>query len=1403
MLLCAGMMSSCFDSGKLESDYPVTSSEQLVKHSCGKMNKLANVLDYDSFKWAVVCWGWDLDYPEFYQALLRIGPESWNHVMMPLNQFFFNDFDRRNKYLKWFNQLDQAGALDDFATFLDAITEANFNHLLSRILEQTFWQENSPLTRPMLFKIMDLLRVEQESLVLLERLYKASSLALEGENKNLTLLFQNLVDDKEFEQKRISFIDQVFNFLLDPGFSNFDIEFIKSFLEYRDEEGGHWFHQWIKQLREDPAPLIKLLTYGHNTSSRYGIDFSNLFQLMPFIPCQIDMEEGHLNSERVFQKFITRLANDNVIDFVDFVNKEIIDINWADAICSGEDSFNQKKINISSLISEIVRPMNDRQVYLFLQRFHQNIFEVEKKLSKKRPYYLIDIYSGAISQKAIEFNQYLIESEGLKHLQILANIISSYSKDDYKHFVDFIKIAVKSENLEILKGGATFWKILRSSEKKSLLDIVDVLFKEDVNYIRLLSLFGELVADFKYFVPILSNHLAPNDLVKGKTLWSLYSVAKELRGPKVLIDLRKMFSEKEILKTIRTLAGAVSGRGQVYITPKELGRNVFSPILTLSGQLDQREDIWQCFDYLSKMDKGISALVLRLPEQCQRIESRYFSVKILQVLNRVNNSVEGLNINNPLFSEDGLIGNKAVFGEFIKNILLLKEEKSPFGAEEIVDLFKQLMFTEGASYGGASLRVRALEDFLRLLRYILSDNDPHSEQYIHSLKKHLAKKSDIEIASYVQKFSKILSYYALQRDKRDTFDEKNSCENVFPPPFVVNPCPNKNKIKLTLAKIFPIFAKRYNGKKSLIEIFIEAITPGHGLKIPYLSKNGTKKHINHVIDLQQLLLVSYDSLTHFDTVRLYTGPNNQVDFFDKTASKIEQVETSIRNIELIASHFGLYYFNSVALGWDYVNSSKKVFALFDKISYCLNNTWCDAIKGVFDIISFGQLNFDSLKKQSKFWSLNVVNTSPSLIGLASPYSHQGEIFHHDLFMKSLMALLVQSSNKSAQFTGVFSEMSDHTIDLHSGEVAFRLAEISALKNITRFIYDRLGTDKNKFDQVVFGDELQRVNRNLLRGIQVKPTQKHLQHLFSKYSGQGKELNIIIEKLIDGLSYLSYEQQRRVENVVGDIAIIMSSLGDDKMDIHFKGFGEKYIQNNVFNYVGSLEDLVLIIYNLSGSDFKGNNLFHFFETIGQPVRFLRDGLSTKKMIFEQSENEIATRRKLFYVFINESFQIFNQLMSNSSGVNLFEFLLKKIEKKPQATYDIINKLVRAQPAMSKKKDESKKYLKKDRKLLGDLAKLLHFYSSEGRWSTNNVRNWPISTSDLFANSQQRYEDNKKLINLIDYLLSPLAPDHESTNLYFILQQVFVTNDELLKSYLNEIFTLLNTSGKELNQPYKDP
>ena len=1410
-MFCLGFLNSCLNLGDIGPDYPATENEELVKRSCARMNKLTDLLDYDSFKWATVCWGWDQDYPEFYSALLKIDANSWDHIMVPFNKFFFNNKERRDRYLKRFNALDKADLLDDFANFLDTFTENNLNDLFYRILNQTLHEEDSLLQKSTLLKALEILKTEKESLAEFKKFYKATSIALEGDNKNLTPVFKDLISDKGFKVKRVAVIDQFFKWLSDVNVGYFDRYFIDSFISYKENDEGYWFYQWIRKLANDPGPFFKLLSYGNIFHPDAKIDFTNLLEMGPTFSCpasENDTAPLIINTEKIFRTFIERLSGDSFIEFIDFLNRESVDIRLGGSACKISEIFAERGSDIGSLMKNIFGPVRDKQVYHLLKRVHQNILNTELASNQENPYYLIKFYLSDFYQKVAEFNKYLIEDGEGKYLQVLVNIISSYSEKDYETFIYFTKKILESENLEVLNAFGEIWRSLDSIEKDALLNLLDSLFEKDLNYIGLLRFAEEFVEELDAFVPLLANSIAYDDSSKEKTLQAIYDMSQELKGSQALEDLRRIFSRQEILKTVQILAGVISSdKGRGPINPGTIGDNEFQDISTLLEIRDpdcfiqgtcQKE--LQCFDYLSNSERELGKYILELPLECKSIESDYFSIKLLQYLHRINEESITLGYGT-LLTGEGLLG-RDIFNESIKNFLSLKKESSPMGIFEVISFLKEVLFANEIGGSSREVGITALEEGLRLLRFLIEIEEGTDDDYITFLKNTLAQKTNEDIGEYFKNFSEILKYYSLSREAREVYQEGHSCQSMFPITYRVESCPDKESIKQNINRILSILKRTFEGKKSALELLLQALSPEHGLDIPFLTEDGEKTYINHVIDFKQYLLYAYDLLQNTETMRFYTGPVKKSDYFDAVITDAEQTDVVIREISFYGNYFGLFYLNATALGDDYVQSAKKVTKEFKWLSSCLNNRFCRFFSKISDI--FGKTDLSAISKEARFWSLNAVNSVSSLIDVGNEYEHGGKIFKHDTFIKALISIFVQSSPEDVRFRSKFSKMADNYMERHNGEIILRLGEISAFQNIARFVYDRFGPDKDRLESIIFGDEFQRVNRNLFRGIPLELVQNSLLDVLNKYmgdDGSGKELNTMISLLVDWIEDLPYEKQKIVEEVIGDLIVIFSSLGPDNKDLDFMTFGDLYSLNNIWNYIGSLDNWILIAHDFIQNSPEGFQLFDVFDAIRDPIRFIRNGLSTRKLNFEGDDSDISERRKTFYTFINENFKIFEILMTKQSGIDLSAFLLKKIQQSPDVAWKIFDQTLRTWRKALRSmhfgpSTDGGGGIIENRKKMAQLANLISLYGDKGQFQTNNIRSWVASTSYPLINGVQNTE-YKKLIKFIDYLL--LSNNEQQTNLHSALDKILFTDYESLEAYIDEMYLFLDYFPPPSNSP----
>ena len=1357
--------------------YPQSFSEQKIERSCSRMNILSNLLDYESFKWASICWGWDVDYPHFYNAFLKINPDAWNHVMGPLDKFFFNDRSNRNKYLKLFNNLEKNGILDDFEVFLGSINKNNMNDLIFNVLKRSFdGGDKSPL-----MGLMDIFSADEESLKFFIELSRATIKVLEGENKNLNVALKDVISEGAFTEKRIALVDEMFRALLDGGLNTFDRHFIRSLLSYKGENGEHWMHDWIKSQSQDPTLLQGLLTYEDSFHSGAKIDFSNILQLGSTILCS--SEDGRtdylVDAEGVLRGFVTNLAAGDFISFLSFLNKEALNAHIADRVCNIRELFDEQGTSLGTLMSNVFGTIDDRESHLFFQRIHQNLLKTEKKTRKRDSYYLIKKYLGGLGREAQSLGHYLIIEKKSRSIHAILNVLAGYSKQDYTSFLSFIEILLEKENVEILRDVGEVWLNLKNTEKEYLVQIVDVLFKDDFHYINILKIAQVFIDDFRVFIPLLGDKVAKNEAVKMKTLSALLNISGKFKGEKVLGDLRKIFSRREILKTLKVLSGLAFSGEQPLVGKSILGNNDFSDILGTGGYDPSALSNLRCSNYLSQEKISFDDLIYVLPHQCSEIEDEYFPVKFLKYLGEVNQQATDFGYG-PIFTEEGL-GSKEIAGEIANAFVLLKSKGRIKKIIDSLDFTKKVLFLDKDSYPEEKSGISFVENALNFSHILFRDNSPSTQDYRSFLKQVFMETGDAEIFDYISNAAKILRNYGNYYYYEPRFHEKYSCRSLAPHDYRLSSCPEKDFIKGKIKRIVDVLGRRYEGKKSSIEYLLESIDPDVGLKIKTLSPKGEEEYINYVIDLRNYLLYAHDGISYSDQVRFYTGLNKKKDYFDSVMNNAQKMDVVVRDSGFYGNYFGLHYLNNTVHNWDYLTSVQKSLSLFKRLSSCVNAPVCRFISPIIGPLTLGRWKIRDLPLKGRFWSLNIVNTFSTLTAVADNYSHGKFVFSYDRLMKAFLSIFVHSSPDEAQFTNSWTKFTDKYMDIHNGRVILDMAEMSSFQNMARFTYDRFsGYDRDEFHSIVFGDEFERVNKRIFKGIASEQSKEAFLNILNKHSKDNGAISVIVDAVVDFLAQVPYGKQRVMETVLADILVIISYLGEDHDDAVFKKFGGRYAANNIFNHVNSLESILLLARGFIENAPKDMEIVNLLHAIRAPVRFLRDSLSKRDLVSMGNVKpaDVSARRELFYVFLNDTFQIFQTLMAQRSFVGFSEFLLGKATKSPEAFWkslqEVLVSLGRFMTAM---------HYQGEKKHRGDLFKFsdtLSFYSSEKGVRSKNLRKH-IASMDM--------------AKLMDYFLQPSKADKERTNIHTALRQILQGDEELLKSYMQRISDMIASPGEE--------
>ena len=126
LFLISLFFSSCRrqEAPSIEKSFDKTAKLQRVE-ACSQLSFNQNFLFKSNVEKLFSCTRWDLRFPHFFQAIKNIDKDSWNHFFQPLSKIFFENQEKRDRYLYLFKKLDEMDALDDFGYILTSLNEKN------------------------------------------------------------------------------------------------------------------------------------------------------------------------------------------------------------------------------------------------------------------------------------------------------------------------------------------------------------------------------------------------------------------------------------------------------------------------------------------------------------------------------------------------------------------------------------------------------------------------------------------------------------------------------------------------------------------------------------------------------------------------------------------------------------------------------------------------------------------------------------------------------------------------------------------------------------------------------------------------------------------------------------------------------------------------------------------------------------------------------------------------------------------------------------------------------------------------------------------------------------------------------------------------------------------------------
>jgi hypothetical protein len=264
-------------------------------------------------------------------------------------------------------------------------------------------------------------------------------------------------------------------------------------------------------------------------------------------------------------------------------------------------------------------------------------------------------------------------------------------------------------------------------------------------------------------------------------------------------------------------------------------------------------------------------------------------------------------------------------------------------------------------------------------------------------------------------------------------------------------------------------------------------------------------------------LIDLSSSTTKQNFPYYTTAGSKV--FHGTT--LDRLEVLIREIGFSNNFYGAYFKNQVASAEFY----KKEIIKSEKLLYLLEK-------------SGGPLRtIRAFPKETKTRLKNVRSTYKSLLEVANNYQQPdlSQRSYGDL-IQGLLAVIGKTSKLSTQDFDPYQKPDGKLVEGHNGIFLTKVVQLSGLRRFSSFVRSRFGDGAS----LLKSQDFKKVNKNLIARHSLANLKNSFQRIFDNYLDQDRnQLNIFMEDMIIFLSELSFDDQKKLEEILAKLIILLS------------------------------------------------------------------------------------------------------------------------------------------------------------------------------------------------------------------------------------------------------------------------
>jgi hypothetical protein len=968
-------------------------------------------------------------------------------------------------------------------------------------------------------------------------------------------------------------------------------------------------------------------------------------------------------------------------------------------------------INFSKIINDFSEFVSDDNRYVVLKFLLHLSMEEARENDVSSEEYIIEMMTDPIFEHLNELNKFMIRLAP-RFFEVVYGIGRRFHQNGFKSLANLnSELITNKENASKILGWAESWRFFTREEHNFLFNYIDAHLAEKTNYILLFNFYAKMLDELSEVGPKISDAWASNEVLLEKTFQSIKNLSVNLSGADTLNDFKKFFSRDHIIKVMQIVtvgpeikSKAIARLEDIYSQKYVLRSSHESYNLIIDEDIEEEVGkIINCLKEMGSKDNDFYKLVLSLPKDCRSLRSDEFTLKVFNWSNAIANNYAEFNKSKFSSNDKKLVGNENLFDRFglvspgmlntgTAYTKIIDKTLGPAGLNPdgkggvsylINSLYQHLYQLKG---GGEGFQPE-LNNLVKFAGVVLAEDEYAQRAFRNRLLHELSEEENFNqiepflnlshhiFGDYLKWYGDYPAYQADLNRNLGVEDKSYSCENFLNQNLGTEECPSNRKIKFVVKVLLKFLKKRNDvGTKTAIGQFMQAFIPGSGIMIPVLEKDKKtgkkiKKEVLKRLSLKEAIKMHYDftnkSLPINQQVLEYQHIRKEVPYYlptefnmtvpispfigSRTESKekmttMERIEIVIRDIRFDMGYLGAHYLNATSKGHDYDETLKSKLALFEK---CVPLKFC----GKF------------LNKTEKRLGSNAVMTFPGLMD-----ANTGPGFRYAPFMKALLGSLVRSSErKSRKSSLVKIKMFGKDLQIpwvqtkkqlrnHNVHILARIAQLSALSNIGRFIQDRFGRTAGEFKEFFNGRELDLIDQALLRGFPVDKSEAVLIDVISNLVDvENTDGKIFLDLMIDWLNGLEYQELKLVENTIGQLLVISSYLGTPeflfkKETTNAQELAERYKDNNLFHMVNSLSSIIKVWPEVEKAfDRKNVKMIKVVKTLNNLLFFFKRNLLKEK----------TAESGVYYRFLNEVFLILNKglLQENSLDQKGIDFVAR--------------------------------------------------------------------------------------------------------------------------------------------------